>query len=465
MPKPLAIYVRVSRRGDREDDRYHSPSEQEARARAHASARGYATDGVFFDEDVSGGTHPTDRPAMARLLDAVRSREVGGIVAYSLDRLSRDPGHGDWLIREVTKHGGIVAAPDMPEDITSPTGEFTFGMLLGVARLYRRQAGARFDSAKEAATLAGIPVGPVPVGYRQQRDRTLEVDPATAPAIRELFVRRSRGDGLTPLAEYLAGQTGRRWTKQGVSAILANPLYRTGRLQYGDVTADVEAGTIVDDPTWYAAQNPNPTPRRPRNPDAKWLLTGIARCAGCGHSLAPWTGSSKQGSNRRYRCPNRQCDVRASASADDLESIAVGYLFEHAEVLARAASDRPDLTDLEEQLDDAERRLAQATSPDAQDALGDAWTSTIRQRRAARDAAAEALGKARAKAGIDTDPITLPREVWNSLDTATRRQTLGRFFGLIGVAGTGRDAQVEFVPADRVAGRVTPDVARSILAG
>jgi hypothetical protein len=254
------------------------------------------------------------------------------------------------------------------------------------------------------------------------------------------------------------------WSKQGVSAILANRLYASGRLQYGGVTADVEAGAIVDEPTWHAAQNPNPQPRRPRNPEARWLLTGIARCASCGHSLAPWTASASQGKGRRYRCPNRACESRASVAADGLESIAVGYLFEHAEVLGRTAADRADLAQLEDDLATAERRLAQATSPDAQDALGDAWTDTVRQRRAARDAAAQALGKARRTAGVAAEPFAIPREVWNTLPTPTRRETLGRYFAAIAVDGVGLDATLTIIPADAVEGRLTPDVVRGLVA-
>src|SRR4051794_1043550 len=120
MPQPLICYVRVSRKGDREDAKFHSPKEQEERARAFARDREYAVGETVEDIDVSGGTHPEDRPGMARALDEIRAGRAGGLVAYSLDRLSRDPTHGDWLVREVTSHGGVVLAPDIPEDLSTP---------------------------------------------------------------------------------------------------------------------------------------------------------------------------------------------------------------------------------------------------------------------------------------------------------------------------------------------------------
>jgi hypothetical protein len=68
----VGIYVRVSRKGDREDERFHSPREQAERAAALAVAKGYVPGPVFEDIDVSGATAPADRPAMGELLEARR---------------------------------------------------------------------------------------------------------------------------------------------------------------------------------------------------------------------------------------------------------------------------------------------------------------------------------------------------------------------------------------------------------
>src|SRR5690242_329500 len=128
----IGIYVRVSRKGDREDDRFHSPKEQAERAKALLEAKGYVAGPIFEDIDVSGATPPDERPAMSRLLAELDAGKLTGIAAFSLDRLSREPAHGDQLIKRVTKAGGIVLTPDIPDAIDSPTGEFTFGMLLQV---------------------------------------------------------------------------------------------------------------------------------------------------------------------------------------------------------------------------------------------------------------------------------------------------------------------------------------------
>jgi site-specific DNA recombinase len=442
---PLGIYVRVSRQGEREEDRFHSPREQAERARAHARARGLATSAPPFEDiDESGATHPKDRPAMADLLARIESGELGGIVAFSLDRLSRDPSHGDWLIREVTSHGGIVTAPDLPEDIDSPTGEFTFAMLLGVARLYRRTAGARFAGAKEHATLAGVPVGPVPLGYTRPTRGTkpngrpvyvpnvpMTLDPDTAPLVREVFERRTRGDGYSALARFLDEATDRTWTRQGVAALLRNRVYATGRIQYGGVVSEVEAGAIVDEPLWHAAQRPATRPRPKRSPESSWLLTGLARCGGCGHSLAPWSSSAQRGRvHRRYKCANRACQDRASINADQLEARVVADVMALLGTQVETRHDAPELTALEETLTVADRRLEQVMAPEARDALADLWAADVGARRKDRDRAAEALGRARAEASQVGVDVTNLADEWGELPIAERRDLLSGVYGL-----------------------------------
>lgn len=458
MTAPIGIYVRVSRKGDREDDRFHSPREQRERAEGLARARGFEPGPVFEDIDVSGATHPTKRPAMAELLKAVKAGQLAGVAAYSLDRLSREPAHGDELVRAVTKAGGVILTPDIPDAIDSPTGEFTFGMLLQVAKLYRSQAGARFATAKERAIRNGIPVGPTPFGYRARPDRTLEPDPETAPVVRELFERRVAGAGYAALADHLGERTGRAWARQAVAGMLANHFYATGRLEYGDIVSDVTAEPLIDAPLWHAAQST--APRRAPRSEVGWLLTGLVRCAACGHALAPWTGASRRRKDprrgrmewvavpnppRRYRCVNRACSERANVDAERLERWVVLQSFAVGDELA-TRSEAPDLGVLEEAATTAERRLAQVLAPEARDALGDLWAADVKARRAERDAALAALGEAREVAGVVAAGELRLRDSWDGMSPGDRRAAMGLFWKAVRVAkGTGNGTPVTLV--------------------
>lgn len=435
-PAQVGIYVRVSRKGDREDERFHSPKEQAERATALAQAKGFVAGPVFEDIDVSGATAPAQRPAMSRLLKAIDAGELAGIAAFSLDRLSREPAHGDTLVRRVTKAGGVLLTPDIPDAIDSPTGEFTFGMLLQVAKLYRSQAGARFASAKERAVKAGLCVGPVPVGYRKRDDLRLEVDPELAPVIRTIFERWARGDGRGTLAALLDEATGRKWSRQSVPAIIRRRLYATGRLEYGDIVSDWDAGAVVDEALWHAAQRAD-KPQRPARSASKWLLTGLLKCGTCGYNLSPSATGAKRDLYRSYRCTRRQCSAHAHVNAPRMEAFVVLQTFAAGDELATRA-EAPDLGALEDAVDVTERRLAQVLAPEARDALGDLWAADVKARRAEREGAMARLGAARQDAGVPASAFRL-RDVWESLSPADKRAALALFWKAIRVSRRGQE--------------------------
>lgn len=461
--KPIALYVRVSRRGDREDGKFHSPREQAERAAALIRAKGLVPGPVFEDIDVSGAMRPEDRPAMSRLLAAIDAGELGGVAAFSLDRLSREPSHGDSLVKRVTKAGGIVLTPDIPEALDSPTGEFTFGMLMQVAKLYRSQARARFATSKERAILEGIPVSKTPVGYRQRPDRRIEVDPALAPVIRDLFERRAQGAGWAELANLLGDATDRVWSLPGVQGVLKNRIYATGRLEHSGLISEHDAGAIVDEPLWQAAQR-NSGPRPKRVGDSPWILPGLARCAACGYALATWTGAKRRRNSkgdwvpvpehqraRRYRCRNRNCTEQANVEARLLER----YVVEQTKRLEHQFSQRAnttDLSDLTEAMELAERRLDQVMAEGVADELGDLWAPEVGRRRKARDTAAAALGEARARTGLVETTFALG-DVLDSPDvgTAERRQALAMFWKEVRVGRKARAKSRGPVPLTFVA--------------
>jgi DNA invertase Pin-like site-specific DNA recombinase len=477
MSGTVGIYVRVSRKGDREDERFHSPGEQAERAIALAVAKGYTPGPVFEDINVSGATAPADRPAMGKLLGRIDSGELAGVAAYALDRLSRDPGHGDALVKRITRAGGVVLTPDIPEAIDSPTGEFTFGMLLQVAKLYRSTAGARFASAKERAIRAGIPVGTAPVGYRQRADRTLELDPATAPVVRELYERPPPGARPPGSPPWPASGRGHRpaVVTPGVagasSAIASTPPAASST---GDVVSDVGPGPSSTRPSGTPPRAPSarrPARRAPRRRGSSRASCGAPRAGapalgrGRPSTARPAPGHmdwvTVENPQRRYRCRDLNCQAKANVDADRLERWVVLESFRAGdELLSRSTA--PDLTALEEALAQAERRLAQALEPEAQDALGDAWASTVKARRRERDAVAHELGDARREAGAPVVDFRL-RDVWDSYSPEDRRAALGLYWKVIHVGrpngtgtplklvarGPGREAELELPNDER----------------
>lgn len=434
MALPVDIYVRVSRRAGREDERFHSPEEQEQLARAYAASRGLDV-GIVLTPDIdrSGGT--VEREGLQQALRRIRAGESQGFVVAWLDRFSRDAAQAYDLLRQIEAAGGRVYAPEAPEDVSSPEGELQLGMFLLIAQYQRKRSRAGFQRAKERAIRAGIPVGPTPLGYRQRANRVIEVDPSMAPVVREVYERKARGEGSYALSDFLREHTGHSWTPQGVRALIRRRIYATGRLQYGDVVSDHDAGALVDEPLWHAAQSAAARPRKPRDPQSRWLLTGLLKCAACRHNLTPVRSSAKVGPYRRYNCRNRACRERAGVSARLIEPWVIAMTFRAGDEM-EAQSGAPDLGALEEAAATAERRLAQVLAPDARDALGELWAADVRARREERDLAAAVLFEARSRPGGAAGDFRL-REVWDDLSPHDRREALQLFWREIRVGRKG----------------------------
>src|SRR5690349_7150242 len=103
-PTIAAIYCRVS--SDRQEDNYSLPS-QEAACRAYAAAQGYHVAEVYHE--VFTGAALWERPQLTALRERVRAGAVGVVIAYAVDRLSRNQAHLFILVDEWERHGATPA--------------------------------------------------------------------------------------------------------------------------------------------------------------------------------------------------------------------------------------------------------------------------------------------------------------------------------------------------------------------
>lgn len=446
---PLLVYVRVSRRTD-DEGKQRSPEDQIRRAAKFATDNGFAVGRTIQDLGVSGAVHPRDRPGMSEVLREIEEGRAGGVVAFDMSRLSREPSHLEFLAGWMSQHRATMLWYGMPADPHSPIGELQVGLVAQIDRYQRKQAGERFRMAAEAAVRQGIPHGMVPFGYRQLADRTIEPDPETAPLVVAIFEGRIRGEGWGALAKRLTELTGRPWSRRGLSNIVANPLYRTGRVSSGGVVAEVVSGALVDDATWHAAQSPKLV-RDGRTDKATSLLAGLLKCGTCGRVLIRWR-PAKSHANRawRYTCKGLDCPDRVSIHGPIADELVTQAAFEADLRLAVKPSETVNLAPLEEALAIAERRWEQVQSPAAMDALGDDWAANVKARRAERDAAAAALGAARAESGLEAggETVLVLGHIFDDLEPDQQREALRWIFAEIVVAKVPQyqPPQLTFVP-------------------
>jgi site-specific DNA recombinase len=446
---PLAEYRRVSRVGDREEDRLRSPQQQRDAIARWAEAEDIAVEQFEAELDESGSK--AKRPFLDAIIGRVKAGEVGGLIVHRLNRLSRmSPKDRVLMFEEIENAGGVILSASENIDPSTPEGRFAREVFLAAARMEWEKYRDGFETSKAGSIAAGIPVCKKPaLGLRQRPDRRLEHDPVTGPIVRELFERRAACEGPASLRLFLEAH-GLAMSRQAIGELLRNRIY-LGEISYGGRYVNPKALTpLVDLATWQAAQGPKAGGlSRPRSPDAPYLLSGILRCNACRYAMQ---GTTSHGM-RIYRCTKDhragRCPEPAYIRAEWIEPVAVEAFWALTDDLTAdpVQDDHGALRGLREALERAEGRLAQLEDPSAQDSLGDRYLTVFAQRREERDDAARQLGAAEASQNrakpSNIHPVTLRGE-WERMTTGDRRELMAMKIDVIALR---RDRSFVVYPA------------------
>src|SRR5688500_3448406 len=109
MTTKAGIYCRVSSRQQQEGT---SLDTQEERCRAYAREAGYTIIGIWTD--IHTGAELYERRSLSDLRELVRTGQLDVIVAYAVDRFSRDQNHLGVLFVEADQHGVRVETASEP---------------------------------------------------------------------------------------------------------------------------------------------------------------------------------------------------------------------------------------------------------------------------------------------------------------------------------------------------------------
>ena len=106
------VVVRVSEQGDREDENFHSPKAQLAKAKLWSEDQGNRVVDAFEEIDVSGKLPLARRPGLLRAIEMVEAGEADHIVVAYFDRLVRSLKVQLEVIERVEQAGGEIYAID-----------------------------------------------------------------------------------------------------------------------------------------------------------------------------------------------------------------------------------------------------------------------------------------------------------------------------------------------------------------
>ncbi len=228
-PKRAAVYVRVSSDGQEDNA---SLDTQAAACRRFAEERGFAVVAVY--RDVWAGAEYRFRPQLTAMRESIRGGELDAVIAYAVDRLSRDSTHLGVLYDEAAHHGAAMLF--VTEDFdTSPSGKLLRDVRAYAAAIEREKIQERTSRGKADRLSKGkLPgSGFAPLGYKwADKERTRYViDEDTAPVVRRIFDAIDQGQSLRQLGRDLDAEgipTPRRkphWTHASLRSILENRSY------------------------------------------------------------------------------------------------------------------------------------------------------------------------------------------------------------------------------------------------
>ena len=312
---PAALYARVS--SDRQDVDL-SVSAQLRALKDYARANGYSVAREYVDEAESGRV--ADRPQFRGMIEEGSQPKAPFevILVWKFSRFTRKREHAVAFKSLLRRKGvRVVSITEHADD--SPTGKLMEAIIESVDEFYSENlAQDVVRGMRESASRGFFLASNAPFGYKRvkvsdgvKERPTLEVDPAAAPVVREIFESSLRGNGLKEICKELNGRgitnRGKRWNKGGLHYLLRNEAYTGaavwGRTSKGEKAQDpvrVEGAwpalvsrELFDD-VQQAMRDRAPKVQRPARVGSKFLLSGLLKCGVCGKSYCGQGAKSGQ---------------------------------------------------------------------------------------------------------------------------------------------------------------------------
>jgi site-specific DNA recombinase len=321
-----ALYGRVSQdhRGGR------SVAEQETESRAACTLNGWTLAGTYTDNDISASRFTTAKRAeWTKLVADLDAGKFDVLVLWEPSRGSRELMTWAALLdacrrRKVLVH---VTSHQHTYDLSKPRDWRSLAED-GVDSAYESEkASQRVRRSMNAGAVAGRPHGRCPYGYVRRYDPATkalvaqEIDPQTAPVVREIFRRLAAAEPVSAVTNDLNARgvlspEGKTWARQIVRKTALNHTYIAKRDYQGEIH-NCDWPALVKAEDWYAARRVLLDPKRTTTKPglAKYLLSYLVRCGVCGQ---PCQGARRKGRSAAYYfCPKSH----VSAGIEWLDSI------------------------------------------------------------------------------------------------------------------------------------------------
>ena len=298
------IYARYSSDNQREE----SIEGQIRECTAFAKKNGITILRHYIDRAFSAKTD--NRPEFQNMIKDSGKHLFDMIIVWKLDRFARNRYDSARYKAALKKNGvKVVSATEVISD--GAEGIILESVLEGYAEYYSADLSEKVvRGMTENALKSKYNGGTLPIGYQIDSDQCFQLDPLTAPFVREAFQRYDEGATMTAIRDWLNEQgvkntRGQKMTYNSVQHLLNNRRY-IGEYTYRDIVVPDGIPAIVPQDLFDRVQEKlaknKKAPARHKAED-DYLLTTKLFCGYCGAYLCGESGTSHTGNvHHYYKC-------------------------------------------------------------------------------------------------------------------------------------------------------------------
>lgn len=262
----------------------------------------------YIDRAFSAKTD--NRPEFQNMIKDSGKRLFDMIIVWKLDRFARNRYDSARYKAALKKNGvKVVSATEVISD--GAEGIILESVLEGYAEYYSADLSEKVvRGMTENALKSKYNGGTLPIGYQIDSDQCFQLDPLTAPFVREAFQRYDEGATMTAIRDWLNEQgvkntRGQKMTYNSVQHLLNNRRY-IGEYTYRDIVVPDGIPAIVPQDLFDRVQEKlaknKKAPARHKAED-DYLLTTKLFCGYCGAYLCGESGTSHTGNvHHYYKC-------------------------------------------------------------------------------------------------------------------------------------------------------------------
>ena len=300
--KIAGIYVRVST--EEQSREGFSLKEQEERLKEFCNFKRYEIYKIYKDAGISAKNDK--RPAYQEMMSDVKNKNINVIVAFKLDRLTRNVYDIEKLMKTVNDYECDIDCMADESNTTTSNGRMVMRIMTSVFQNEIEKCSERTKFGMVGAIKSGHIPNRTPLGFKRI-DKKLVPDPLTKDVIVRIFDLYLEGKSHQTIAniynkEKVLGKT--NWYDSTIQKILSNELYkgdfvngkRTKHPTYYENVVD----PIVSKEKWESCQYQKQRNARHYERTATYLFTNKLKCSKCGCFLGGSATTKPNGKKYYY---------------------------------------------------------------------------------------------------------------------------------------------------------------------